>query len=82
MDNTIFYELILIYRVKYCKLVYRGEHMHTDLFEEKFDEFLEGKKYDAAQAALFAVVREAFEAGWKAAGQTSSAIAFPASRKR
>lgn len=57
--------------------------MHTDLFEEKFGEFLEGKKYDAAQAALFAVVRDAFEAGWKAASQNSpSIIAFPVSRKR
>ena len=57
--------------------------MHTDLFEEKFGEFLEGKKYDAAQAALFAVVRDAFEAGWKAAGQNSpSMITFPVSHER
>ena len=57
--------------------------MHTDRFEERFGEFLEGKKYDTAQAALFTVVREAFEAGWKAAGQNSpSMIQFPVSEKR
>ena len=57
--------------------------MHTDLFEEKFGKFLEGKKYDEAQAALFAVVRDAFEAGWKAAIQNSPSItAFPVSLKR
>ena len=39
-----------------------------DSFEEAFEEFLEGKEYDQAEEALFAVTRAAFMAGWKAAG--------------
>ena len=42
--------------------------MHSNDFEEKFDAFLENKKYDMAQEALFQVVRSAFIAGWEAAG--------------
>ena len=42
--------------------------MYSNDFEEKFDAFLENKKYDMAQEALFQVVRSAFIAGWEAAG--------------
>lgn len=37
-------------------------------FELSFGEFLESEEYEQAEAALFKVVRAAFEAGWKAAG--------------
>ena len=33
-----------------------------------FSSFLERKEYDEAESALFAMVRTAFLAGWKAAG--------------
>ena len=36
--------------------------------EKAFEDFLENPAYDEAEAALFAVVREAFLAGWTAAG--------------
>lgn len=42
--------------------------MRSKEFEEKFDAFLEGRRYDIAQEALFQVVRSAFIAGWEAAG--------------
>ena len=37
-------------------------------FEKAFDDFLERREYDQAENALFAMVRIAFVAGWKAAG--------------
>lgn len=37
-------------------------------FEKSFSDFLEREEYDRAEHALFAVVREAYKAGWKAAG--------------
>ncbi len=37
-------------------------------FEEAFSNFLERREYDEAESALFAMVRIAFLAGWKAAG--------------
>ena len=40
----------------------------TDDFELAFGNFLEQEEYDAAEQALFDLVRAAFEAGWKAAG--------------
>ena len=40
--------------------------MHSNGFEEKFDEFLEAKEFDGWEAALFSLIRAAFEAGWKA----------------
>ncbi len=47
-------------------------HMQTQdkFFELKFSELLESEEYERAEAALFEVVRAAFEAGWKAAGGT------------
>lgn len=42
--------------------------MMTNDFEQAFAEFLDRREYDEAEAALFAMVRTAFLAGWKAAG--------------
>lgn len=39
-----------------------------DSFELAFGNFLERQEYDEAEAALFAIVRAAFLAGWQAAG--------------
>ena len=41
-----------------------------DKLEFAFSQFLERQEYDEAEAALFAIVRAAFLAGWKAAGGT------------
>jgi hypothetical protein len=37
-------------------------------FEKAFEDFLERREYNQAENALFAMVRIAFLAGWKAAG--------------
>ncbi|MBQ3265420.1 MAG: hypothetical protein IJH07_06555 [Ruminococcus sp.] len=37
-------------------------------FEKSFSDFLEREEYDWAEQALFATVRAAYKAGWKAAG--------------
>ena len=42
--------------------------MQSDAFEQAFGYFLERREYDQAENALFAMVRIAFLAGWKAAG--------------
>ena len=42
--------------------------MMSNDFEEAFSNFLERREYDEASSALFAMVRIAFLAGWKAAG--------------
>ena len=42
--------------------------MHSNDFEYAFSEFLDRREYDEAENALFAIVRAAFAAGWKAAG--------------
>lgn len=42
--------------------------MMSNDFEEAFSNFLERREYDEAENALFAMVRIAFLAGWKAAG--------------
>ena len=42
--------------------------MQSDAFEQAFGDFLERREYDQAENALFAMVRIAFLAGWKAAG--------------
>lgn len=54
--------------------------MHTDKFEEAFVLFLESQKYDEAEAALFAVVRAAFLAGWKAGRRADKVIEIEAGR--
>ncbi len=41
--------------------------MNND-FEEAFSDFIDRREYDQAENALFAMVRIAFLAGWKAAG--------------
>ena len=41
--------------------------MHSNSFEKAFDDCLNRPEYDAAEGALFDIVRAAFEAGWKAA---------------
>ena len=42
--------------------------MHSNEFEHAFSQFLDRHEYDEAESALFAMVRIAFAAGWKAAG--------------
>lgn len=42
--------------------------MMSNNFEEAFGDFLDRREYDQAENALFAMVRIAFLAGWKAAG--------------
>jgi len=42
--------------------------MQSDEFEKVFGDFLDRRDYDQAENALFAMVRIAFLAGWKAAG--------------
>lgn len=37
-------------------------------FEKAFSDFLERREYDQAENALFAMIRIAYLAGWKAAG--------------
>ncbi len=37
-------------------------------FEECFEDFLDGSEYDKAEEALFRLVRQAYIAGWRAAG--------------
>lgn len=41
--------------------------MQKDELEVAFSDFLEGQAYDQAEEAIFALVRAAFLAGWKAA---------------
>jgi hypothetical protein len=43
-------------------------YMQTNDFEQAFGDFLDRREYDQAENALFAMVRIAFLAGWKAAG--------------
>lgn len=45
--------------------------MQSDTFEKAFGDFLDRREYDQAENALFAMVRVAFVAGWKAAGGES-----------
>lgn len=42
--------------------------MMSNDFEKAFSDFLERREYDEAESALFAMVRTAFLAGWRAAG--------------
>ena len=42
--------------------------MHRNDFEEAFGDFLESEIYDRGEDVLFTLAREAFAAGWKAAG--------------
>lgn len=42
--------------------------MYGNDFEQAFGAFIDRREYDDAEAALFAMVRVAFEAGWRAAG--------------
>lgn len=42
--------------------------MHSNDFEKAFSDFLDRREYDQAENALFAMVRIAFIAGWRAAG--------------
>ena len=44
--------------------------MQSDAFELAFSNFLERQEYDEVESTLFAVVRAAFLAGWRAAGGT------------
>ena len=39
-----------------------------NFYDLAFEAFLEGKTYDAAAEALYAVASEAFQAGWLATG--------------
>lgn len=42
--------------------------MHSNDFEQAFSNFIDRREYDQAENALFAMVRIAFLARWKAAG--------------
>ncbi len=42
--------------------------MHNNDFEKAFSDFLDRREYDQAENALYAMVRIAFIAGWRAAG--------------
>lgn len=42
--------------------------MLSNDFEKAFGDFIDRREYDQAETALFAMVRIAFLAGWKAAG--------------
>ncbi len=42
--------------------------MHSNDFEKVFSDFLDRREYDQAENALFAMIRIAFIAGWRAAG--------------
>lgn len=42
--------------------------MFTNNFESAFSKFLETREYDEAENYLFSVMRQAFAAGWQAAG--------------
>ena len=51
--------------------------MQNDNFELAFSAFLEQDAYDQAQAAIFALVRAAFLAGWKARESQRPAEVIP-----
>lgn len=42
--------------------------MFSNSFEESFSKFLETREYDEAENTLFSMMRQAFIAGWLAAG--------------
>ncbi|KAF5069989.1 hypothetical protein DSECCO2_227120 [anaerobic digester metagenome] len=44
------------------------KHVLSNDFEKAFGDFIDRREYDQAETALFAMVRIAFLAGWKAAG--------------
>ena len=49
--------------------------MQSDDFEAAFSHFIDQQEYDAAESALFAVVRAAFLSGWKSACTSSQSEA-------
>lgn len=55
--------------------------MNSDNYEARFSEFIDGKNYDAAQGAIFELVRAAFAAGWKAAKESDGEVCQPAEEK-
>lgn len=42
--------------------------MESNNFEKAFSDFIDRREYDAAENALFDMVRISFKAGWEAAG--------------
>ena len=62
------YDFYLLYTILSCKIVAGDVEMHTTEFEEAFSDFLDRHEYDEAENYLFSMVRQAFAAGWKAAG--------------
>jgi hypothetical protein len=54
--------------------------MHSDRFEAAFEAFLEGADYERAEEGLFALVRAAFLAGWRAGRKTDKVIEFDCGR--
>ena len=42
--------------------------MYSNDFEAAFSQFLERREYDEAENYLFSMMRQAFSAGWLAAG--------------
>ena len=59
---------VLIYVIIYVRICRRMTNMQSNDFEKAFGDFLDRREYDQAENALFAMVRIAFLAGWKAAG--------------
>lgn len=41
--------------------------MNSSMFEEAFSDFLDSREYDQVESSIFAIIRAAFAAGWKAA---------------
>jgi len=39
--------------------------MHSVRQDKAFDQYLESSNYDEAEAALFRIIREAYQAGWR-----------------
>ena len=51
--------------------------MQNDAYEKAFDEFLERQVYEEAHEAIFALVRAAFLAGWRARESGAPAEIIP-----
>ena len=48
--------------------------MNSDRFEAGFSDFLDSVAYDAGQEALYCLARDAYAAGWRAAGGDPGAL--------
>lgn len=46
--------------------------MNSSIFEAAFSDFLDSREYDQVENSIFAIIRAAYAAGWKAAEDESS----------